>query len=57
MPTVVTGGAVLVVGASEVCVSSDDCGRSSLPDDIFLFFSFFFLILNLIQKKRRPDLG
>ena len=36
MPVVVAGGAVLVVGASEVCVSSDDCGRSSLPDIFFL---------------------
>ena len=35
MPTVVTDGAVLVISASEVCVSSDDCGRSSLLDIFF----------------------
>ena len=36
MPAVDAGGAVLVVGAGEDCVSSDDCGHSSLPD-IFLY--------------------
>ena len=35
IPTVVAGGAVLVVGTGEVCVSSDDYGRSSLPDIFF----------------------
>ena len=38
MPAVDAGGAVLVVGAGEDCVSSDDCGRSSLPDMFFFFF-------------------
>ena len=35
MPVVVAGGAVLVVGTDEDCVSSEDCGRSSLPDIFF----------------------
>ena len=35
IPIVVASGAVLVIGTSEVCVSSDDYGRSSLPDIFF----------------------
>ena len=52
MPAVVAGGAVLVIGAGEDCVSSDDCGRSSLPDMFFFFFFF-----NVSPGSRSPDLG